>query len=502
MKTSTTFGALPGIQRWMALLALLAAGCGGGGGAGGNNGPAIQAQNQSIAVAAVAQLSLGGTVTITATSSSGLPLVYYSSTPFICSVGRDTGIVTALTAGDCIIRVDQDGSATYAPVEQVLTIPVYVDPAQTITFAAAPTLNLYGITTVSASVASGLPITYSSLTPVICSVDATSGRVIDLSAGSCIVAADQPGNATYTPAPRATQTLVVAPGAGGTAAPAAPARLAASLGSAGDTVIVSIAEVDSGGSPITGFTVTSTPTGLSGSSSTPTITITCPVTCSGYAFAAAAYNGVGTGPESAAVDVITDLDIVETFREPATQPNDSIFTGTFTLNSTTGTVTNLTGFLTESMTGGCATLTGCQGSYGSVPMTLVPLQYQLASTPATLGGANGLLVTTFALNTTNTFYGGTWLPQDGVAVGGVYYGFPGALNPYRGGVGNAYAMIFVNAANPMAPLTQGQIDGLAYADCTAGGMMGAVCMTGTSVAGYGAAGTMGGYPVSQVITRH
>ena len=30
--------------------------------------------------------------------------------------------------------------------------------------------------------------------------------------------------------------------------------------------------------------------------------------------------------------------------------------------------------------------------------------------------------------------------------------------------------------------------------------MGAVCMTGTTVAGYGAIGTMGGYPVSQTIT--
>jgi hypothetical protein len=31
-------------------------------------------------------------------------------------------------------------------------------------------------------------------------------------------------------------------------------------------------------------------------------------------------------------------------------------------------------------------------------------------------------------------------------------------------------------------------------------MMGATCMTGTSVAGYGDVGTMGGYPISQVIT--
>ncbi len=67
--------------------------------------------------------------------------------------------------------------------------------------------------------------------------------------------------------------------------------------------------------------------------------------------------------------------------------------------------------------------------------------------------------------------------------------------------GNAYAMIFVNTANPLAPLTSDQRNKLAYADCAPGGMMGAVCMTGTTVAGYGAVGTMSGYPVSQTITK-
>ena len=60
-------------------------------------------------------------------------------------------------------------------------------------------------------------------------------------------------------------------------------------------------------------------------------------------------------------------------------------------------------------------------------------------------------------------------------------------------------MIFV-PDDPLAPLTQAQINKLAYADCAPGGMMGAVCMTGTTVAGYGAVGTMGGYPVLQTIT--
>jgi hypothetical protein len=68
-------------------------------------------------------------------------------------------------------------------------------------------------------------------------------------------------------------------------------------------------------------------------------------------------------------------------------------------------------------------------------------------------------------------------------------------------VGNAYAMIFVNTADPTTALVQAQIDKLAYADCTAGGMMMNTCMTGTTMAGYGRVGTMMGQPVSQVVTE-
>ena len=92
--------------------------------------------------------------------------------------------------------------------------------------------------------------------------------------------------------------------------------------------------------------------------------------------------------------------------------------------------------------------------------------------------------------------GDGWSPDSGVAAGGTYYGFPKvAKNP-----GNAYALIFV-PDSPLTALTQSQIDKLAYADCAPGGMMGAVCMTGTSVAGYGSVGTMSGVPVSLTLTR-
>ena len=175
--------------------------------------------------------------------------------------------------------------------------------------------------------------------------------------------------------------------------------------------------------------------------------------------------------------------MVETFHEPMTQPNDTIFTGTFTFDATGKVVSNLMGSLTESLTG--------------PPMATVSLDYQLSSTPVTLGGVDGLLVTTFALPTTNTF------DPSGFEPGGTqYYGLSaGAKNPMMGGLGNAYAMVFVNTFDPTTAVTQAQIDKLAYADCTAGGMMMSTCMTGTTMAGYGTDGTMMGYPESQATSE-
>lgn len=160
---------------------------------------------------------------------------------------------------------------------------------------------------------------------------------------------------------------------------------------------------------------------------------------------------------------------------------------------------------------------------------LIPSWYD-----ATLGGTFAVTFRNDNTNTFTTMFGGDgWSPQAGVDVGMVYYGYPLASR----NVGNAYALIFVpdslSSANTTSnPLTltwrEGQVDqatgevitpstgdrGLAYtayADCVptvnpsgpydfGGGMMGAVCMTGTSWDAYGAIGSMGGTPHSQVIT--
>ena len=460
-----------------ALAALLLSGCGGG------NGPAITANSQTISFGATPALALHGTATVTATASSGLAVSYSSTTPSVCSVNSSTGLVTDITAGTCIIAANQSGNTEVAPAPQATqSIPVIFNPSQTISFAAAPALTLYGHGIVAATASSGLAVSYSSTTPLVCSIDSSTGDVTDIATGDCIVAADQAGDAYYNPAPQLTQTITVAAWTGPITTPGAPTGVAATAGSTSGTVTVSfIGPASSGGSPITSYTVTSNPSGLTATGTASPITVTCPSTCTGYAFSVFATNTVD-GASSSPVDVVTHYNVMEVFHEPDTQPNDSIFIGSFTLDSTTSTVSNLHGILSESMTGGTT-------GYPNDTMTWLTLNYQLS---AVSDGLGGLLVTTFALNTTNTFSEGGFAPGSA----GLYYGYPSATNPAAGGTGNAYAMIYINLANPTAALTTAQINKLAYADCTAGGMMGDTCMTG-----YSGVGTMGGYPVSQTITK-
>ncbi|MEQ1591702.1 MAG: PEP-CTERM sorting domain-containing protein [Thiobacillaceae bacterium] len=177
--------------------------------------------------------------------------------------------------------------------------------------------------------------------------------------------------------------------------------------------------------------------------------------------------------------VVTTYNVTETFNQVVyntSHPDwDTIFTGSFTFDSDTMTVSGLTGSLSQAMTGNTA---------------FRPLNYQLSSVfDSALGG---LLVSAFYQNSTDVFQGG------GFATGG----------SKEFGNQNAYATIFVNTTDPTAALTQAQINKLAYGDCTTGSLMGSMspkmCMTGwvKDTAGVlSAGGTMSGtFPIAQSIT--
>jgi hypothetical protein len=269
-------------------------------------------------------------------------------------------------------------------------------------------------------------------------------------------------------------------------APGSPTDVSVAAGATAGTAVVSFT-VPTTGDAATGYTVTANPGGVAATGTASPITVGGLASGTAYTYSVVATNAAGAS-SPATTGLLRFYTVVETFHEPMTQPNETIFTGTFTFDVTNKVVTHMAGSLTESMT-------KVNGVYGP-PMTTVALAHQLSATPFTLGGVEGLLVTTFALSTTNTF------DPSGFAPGGTeYYGLSsGAPNPKNGGVGNAYAMVFVNTTDPTAALAQAQIDKLAYADCTSGGMMMNTCMTGTTMAGYGRMGTMMGVPVSQVTT--
>lgn len=147
-----------------------------------------------------------------ASASSGLQVVYGSSTTSVCTVAGAT--VSIVAAGTCTLTADQPGDVAWnaAPqVEQSLTINpalqllTFLSQTETSrvfvpndTFEIAPLAS-------SAKPNSGISIVYSSLDSGVCTVSGTTVTMVG--AGVCLIAANQAGNGNFTAAPEVT-TLV------------------------------------------------------------------------------------------------------------------------------------------------------------------------------------------------------------------------------------------------------------------------------------------------------
>ena len=150
---------------------------------------------------------------VSATASSGLAVSFTSATSSVCTV-TTTGTVDILKGGTCRINADQSGGissgtsyAAAAQVEQSFTVNKV---SQTISF------DLSGIGSkntqsadfsISASGgASGASVTFSSANAY-CTVSGSTVHIV--SAGTCVIAADQVGNDIYSAASQVTQSFVV-----------------------------------------------------------------------------------------------------------------------------------------------------------------------------------------------------------------------------------------------------------------------------------------------------
>lgn len=149
-----------------------------------------------------------------ATASSGLPVSYTSLTPAVCTVSGTN--VTPLSGGLCTIAADQSGGTVGAVAfnaapqvaqsvvvqsAQTIHFPTQTNAAQSVvvggTFALAPV----------ATASSGLPVSYSSLTPGVCTISGTSVQV--LGSGTCTIAAGQNGDTYFTAAEQVNQSVQV-----------------------------------------------------------------------------------------------------------------------------------------------------------------------------------------------------------------------------------------------------------------------------------------------------
>ena len=159
--------------------------------------------------------TLGGTpVTLTGTHFTG------ATSATVCGVALGS---LAVVNDTTLTGTTPAHAATATACDVVVTTPVgtgtgtalfsYVKSSQTLVFGTAPVLMVGGAAgtvsaTSSAAVVDGLT-TFSSLTPDTCTVSGTA--VSAVAAGTCRVAANNPGNGDYLAAAPVTQDIAVAP---------------------------------------------------------------------------------------------------------------------------------------------------------------------------------------------------------------------------------------------------------------------------------------------------
>jgi hypothetical protein len=145
---------------------------------------------------------------------SGNPVTFSidgTSTAGACTI--NAGVVSFAGAGSCIIDADQLGNTNYNAASQVQQTVAVGNASQTVSFTSPAPAAKVGGPTYSPSASgggSGNPVTFSidgTSTAGACTINA--GVVSFAGAGSCIIDANQLGNANYSAAPTATQTVTV-----------------------------------------------------------------------------------------------------------------------------------------------------------------------------------------------------------------------------------------------------------------------------------------------------
>ena len=196
---NTTFAAAPQVQGSVTVTALTA---------------------QAITFTAPASGTVGTPATLTATGgASGNPVVFTvdaSTAAGVCNVtGTNGSTLNYTAAGTCVVDANQAGNATFAQAPQVQgSVTVVALTPQTITFT-APASGTIGTSAplTATGGASGNPVVFkvdSSTAAGVCNASGSNGSTLNYTAvGTCVVDANQAGNATFAAAPQVQRSITV-----------------------------------------------------------------------------------------------------------------------------------------------------------------------------------------------------------------------------------------------------------------------------------------------------
>ncbi|MFN7153611.1 MAG: beta strand repeat-containing protein [Acidovorax sp.] len=260
---------------------------------GAPTSPVATAGDTQASVAFVAPVNTGGTAitgyTVTVNPAVVAP-VFGASSPIV---------VTGLTNSQAYtFTVTADNVAGTGPAS-VASNSITPKAAQTITFANPGTQNFGMTPTLTATTdAPGLTPTFTSSTTGVCTIT-SGGALTFVTVGTCTINADQPGNGAYLPAPQVTRSFTVSP-----VVPGAPTIGTAIAGDAQATVAFT-PPAFTGGSAITGYTVTANPGGATATGGASPVTFTGLTNGTTYTFTVTATNAAGTGVSSTASNAVT-----------------------------------------------------------------------------------------------------------------------------------------------------------------------------------------------------
>ena len=296
--------------------------------------------SQSIGFGAAPALQVGAaSATLNATGGATGNAVTFSTSSAACSLsGANNSTVKGVSAGSCLIQANQAGDANYNAASAATQTITVGKGSQSIGFGAAPALQVGATGTLSATGGGSVsPVTFSTSSAACSLSGANNSTVKGVAAGSCLLQADQAGDANYNAASPATQTLTVSKGdqsIGFGAAPAlqvggATATLSATGGATGNAVT---------------FSTSSTACGLSGSNNS-TVTALAAGNCTVQADQAGDANYNAAGPATQTLTVSKGDQSIGFGAAPALQVGGA----TATLSATGGASGNAVTFSTSSV---------------------------------------------------------------------------------------------------------------------------------------------------------